>query len=103
MKAIRIFYGIDGKILGNCGLEGLSEFPYSAEIQLKEFPSGTECLEIDNPEAIDFFLHSEGNYIKDSALVIGTPIISPPPKPPRDLAAEIDALKAKLTEKGILL
>ena len=102
MKALRIFYDSGGTIIGNIGLEGSGVFPYTKAKQLKDYPAGTKCLEIDEPAEINSFLHSEGNRITGGVLEIGTPIISPAPKPIRNLAAEIDELRAEieLLKKG---
>jgi len=102
MNALRIFYNETGGIIGNCGLEGPGIFPYSIEVMLEGYPEGTQCLEIDNSATVDLFFHSEGSYVEDGVLVLGTPIeipISPPPEPPQSahisILIAVDVSKAR--------
>jgi len=99
MKALRIFYNESGVIIGNCGLEGPGEFPYSIETQLEGYPEGMRCLEIEDISTIELFLHSEGSYIANGLLILGTPIEPSLPSPPKSshisTLVSVDKTKAR--------
>ena len=115
MKAVRVFYRkADNSIVWYHALEGSGKFPNSIEDDLTKLPQqrvGTILLggypnlyagiEENDPSKADAFLASDNNQIIDDVLVTGTPrpVVTPPP--PRDLAAELDKLKAKLKQAGI--
>ncbi len=92
MEELRIFYK-DNQIIWTYGLEGNGVFPTTIEEDLQELPEGTACITLTEQAEIDAFMASDDNTILDGALIIGEPRDEPPPPdPPRDLAAEIDAI-----------
>ena len=71
-------------------------------IRLGGVPEDYACVEeLDNQRASDA-LDSDKNQVVDGNLIIGAERIIPEPIPPRDALAEIDDIKVKLKEAGIV-
>lgn len=110
-KAIRVFYRkADNEIVWYHELRGAGEFLTTIGEDLGEIPSKMPdgetplggipedyaCVEESDTQRTDKFLASDDNKVVDGKLVIGTPRPVVEPTPARDLAAEIDELKAKV-------
>lgn len=118
IKAVRVFYRkTDSQIVWNSSLEGDGIFPRTIEEELVTIPNvevGTTetsegiplggapedyaCIEVTDQSIITTFIASDSNTVVKGKLITGTPRPIVIPEPPRDLVAEIDELKAKVTE-----
>lgn len=110
-KALRVFYRkSDNKIVWTHELRGTGEFPTTVEIDLSQIP-GTmpdgktplrgviddyECIEELDSQKASAFLASDTNAVVNGKLIIGNPRSIIIPQSSRNLAAEIDELKAKI-------
>lgn len=88
--------------------EDLSDIPSKipdGETPLGGMPSDYGCIEVKEAN-IDAFFASDSNKVVKGKLKIGNlrpePEPEPEPEPARDPLAEIDKIKARLKEKGIL-
>jgi len=97
MKALRIYYDTKGYVTWTSSLDGPGEFPVSASDELATMPRGTKVIAIDDEAEITSFNAATGNRVVDGKLVIGTPYEPAPVVTPRDLAAEVDDIKTRLS------
>ena len=117
-KKLRVFYRkSDSQIVWNSSLEGKGVFPRAVGEELEMLPEikigatltseGTPlggkpedyaCIEVTDQSIISAFMASDSSTVIKGKLVTGIPRPIIEPIPPRDLAKEIDALKAKVTE-----
>ena len=117
-KKLRVFYRkSDSQIVWNSSLEGKGVFPRAVGEELEMLPEikigatltseGTplggkpedySCIEVTDQPTISAFVASDSNTVVKGKLVTGQPRPIVVPEPPRDLAAEIDKLKAKVAD-----
>ena len=113
IKAVRVFYRkSDSQIVWTRTLDGTGEFSTTIEQNLAEMPDNMPdgetplggvpedyaCIEVTDQTTISAFMASDSNTVVKGKLITGTPRPIVIPEPPRDLVAEIDELKAKVTE-----
>ena len=97
MKAVRIYYNASGEIIWTSALEGPGEFPTPVKDELATMPRGTKVIATEDEAEIASFNTATGNRVVGGKLVIGTPYEPAPVVTPRDLAAEVDDIKTRLS------
>ena len=98
MKKLRIFYDESGQVIYTHGLEGPGKFPETKSEDLLNYPKGTKCIEKVSESIIESFMASDDNKVENGKLIVGIPRPFIPIPEPRDLQAELDALKSEVEE-----